>query len=87
MRKNILTRSMTPHLNGIAIEITYANGYGASVICHEGSYGGKRGLFEIAVLRDGDICYDTEITQDVIGHLDFDEVAKVLKRISDLPEP
>ena len=29
---------------------TFNNGYGASVICNQSSYGGDNGLFEIAVL-------------------------------------
>lgn len=81
-----VSRSVIPFDNGICITIQYSNGYGASVICHDGSYGGKRGLFEIAVLRDNDLCYDTEITGDVIGHLDFGEVSEILKKISELPE-
>ena len=31
-------------------EYKFDNGYGASVVCHSGSYGGNKGLYEIAVL-------------------------------------
>ena len=31
------------------------NGYGLSVACHEHSYGGKEGLYEIALLKDDKI--------------------------------
>lgn len=85
MARKAVYRRMVPHLNGIGIEIEYGNGYGASVICHDGSYGGKKGLFEVAVLHHGALCYDTPITDDVIGHLDFKDVAKILKQISMLP--
>ena len=64
----------------------FANGYGASVI--EGgtfAYGG----LELAVLRfkeDGSysLCYDTEITDDVIGYLNDGDVVELLDRIENL---
>ena len=46
----------------------FANGYGISVIRNQYSYGGRDGLFELAVLDDmGWITYDTPVTDDVIG--------------------
>lgn len=65
--------------------VEFDNGYAASVICNEHSYGGHSGRFEVGVLRDGDLCYDTAITSDVIGHLDFQGVADLLVRIAALP--
>ena len=62
----------------------FDNGYGASVIMNDISYGGKNGLYEIAVLHSGYICYDTEITDDVIGHLTLTEVDGILEQISNL---
>lgn len=49
------------------------------------SYGSDRGLFEIAILHNQDIVYDTDLTEDVIGFLDFQEVADTLKKIEQLP--
>jgi hypothetical protein len=64
---------------------TFDNGYGASVICNQSSYGNTDGLFELAVLdKNGDICYDTPITSDVIGYMTHDHVARVLKDIESL---
>ena len=34
------------------------NGYGLSVACHEHSYGGKEGLYEIALLKGDKLHYD-----------------------------
>lgn len=66
---------------------TFGNGYGASVVCSEFSYGGKYGLFEVAVLdMAGEIVYDTPVTADVVGYLDFDGVAKILREIQNLPK-
>jgi hypothetical protein len=64
----------------------FDNGYGASVVCNKMSYGNETGLFEVAVLKDGKICYDTEISNDVIGWCDHAEVARLLERIKNLPK-
>ena len=56
-------------LNGVGYTYQFENGYGASVVKHDSSYGGKQGLYEIAVLDStGDLCYSTPITDDVIGY-------------------
>lgn len=63
----------------------FDNGYGASVVWGVGTYGGTDGLFEVAVLdQDGNLCYDTPITGDVVGFLDFQGVADVLNKIKAL---
>ena len=58
--------------------------YEASVVCHKFSYGGDLGLFELAVLKNGKVCYTSGITTDVIGHLTEEEVQKLIKRIAKL---
>ena len=57
--------------------------YEASVIDYE-SLGGTAGLFELAVYKNGKICYTSGITKDVIGHLTEEEVQKLIKRRADL---
>jgi hypothetical protein len=64
---------------------SFSNGFGASVVCKHGTYGSEFDLFEVAVLRDGDICYNSGLTTDTIGWLDFQEVADLLKKIEALP--
>lgn len=72
------------HIDGIQKVYQFPNGYGASVIKHKGSYGYDKGLWELAVLHEGELCYDTEITSDVIGHLNDPEVDNILGQISRL---
>jgi hypothetical protein len=70
------------HMDGIQKVYKFPNGYGASVVKHKGSYGYAQGLWELAVLdADGDICYSTEITSDVLGHLNDPEVDNILGQI------
>ena len=78
----------------------FKNGYGASVVRHKHSYGGSKGLWELAVLKDMgkntqmyddvkwlqtyDICYDTPITNDVVGWLKNGDVFDTLVKIGEL---
>ena len=57
----------------------FPNGYGASVI--SGDYIRK---FEIAVLDGEELCYTTEITDDVIAGLSVEGVYKILDNIKNL---
>jgi|TARA_R110000796_G_scaffold184102_1_gene300687 hypothetical protein len=72
------------HNGGVQKVYNFPNGYGASVIRHLGSYGYKKGFWELAVLQDGELCYSTEITDDVIGNLNDPEVDNLLGQISRL---
>ena len=63
------------------IRIMFQNGYGASIIKGDGSYG-----VEMAVITDEGPCYDTDITDDVIGNIkDLEELIGYLERIKALP--
>lgn len=67
----------------------FPNGYGASVIKLKGFYGYEKNLWEIAVIEFfGDyiwhLCYDTPITDDVIGNLKWEEVEEYLEKIKNL---
>lgn len=68
--------------------IDFENGYAISIVSHKFSVGGYAGDFEIAVLRadTGEIVYDTSITNDVLGHLDFAEVSAAIAKVNALPK-
>jgi hypothetical protein len=76
----------TPHpVSGVRSVTMFENGYGASVVSHPMSYGGKMGLYELAVLdKNGELTYDTPITDDVIGYLTPEQVPEKLIEIQDL---
>ena len=75
-----------PHTFGIGwmTKEHFDNGYGVSVVRTPFSYGGKQGLYELAVFKDGSICYDTPITSDVIGYLRPEDVTDVMEKIQKL---
>ena len=65
--------------------VQFPNGYGASIVQGEHTYGGKDGLYELAVFgKDGNISYDTPITNDVLGYLSEEDVEKILSDIKNL---
>lgn len=51
-----------PHpagLGGVMARVRFANGWGLSVIRTPYSYGGASGLYEVAELRNGELCHET----------------------------
>jgi len=71
-----------PGMGGVSVEIVFANGYGASIVNHFGTYG-----TELAVLdRYLHLTYATPVTDDVIGWLDRGTLIATLRLISALPE-
>ena len=84
----ILPTSALDNRVGIIKKIQFDNGYGASVACHTGSYGGDEGLFEMALTDDeGDVITSpndpTSNWQDVKGYLTLSEVDALLLEIFD----
>lgn len=66
--------------------MNFDNGYGVSVVKSPYSYGGKAGLYELAVLdSDGEITYGTHITDDVLGFLTPEDVTRHMIEIQELP--
>ena len=60
--------------------IPFSNGYTASVA----KFGEND--YEVAVVFDGKICYDTPVTNDVVRCGTIQEVTKVLIEVSALPK-
>jgi hypothetical protein len=74
-----------PFMSGKKSRIYFDNGYGASVVSHTFSYGGKSGLYELAVLKDDELHYDNPIAEgDVRGFLTEDAVTELLTQIQKL---
>ena len=69
-----------PHPNDLGVQaiIEFDNGRSASVVCTPFSYGGKNGLYELAIF------HNDEMVGDVHGWLTEDEVNEMLVRIKNL---
>lgn len=77
-----------PHpagMGGVHAKMSFPNGYEASIIKTFFSYGGDEGLYELAVLKNGNLCYDTPITDDVVGRCTEGDIENLLEQISLLP--
>ena len=84
-RFNALKFEPHPMGNGVRAIMEFPNGYHASVIKSEFSYGGDTGLYELAVCDENGVTYDTPITDDVLGYLTESDVDEILGKILDLP--
>jgi hypothetical protein len=72
-------------MDGVSARMMFENGYGVSVVRHSFSYGGKSGLYELAVLDNkGDLTYDTPVTNDVIGYLTPEGVTETMALVQSL---
>ena len=63
--------------------LDFDNGYGISVVngkmayCNENEY-------EVAIFKNGSICYTTPITDDVLGYNSPENVTEIMKQIQEL---
>lgn len=78
-----------PHFNGCHYLLLFGNGYGVSIVRHDGSYGHERGLYEMAVIShnmhgDWNLTYDTPITDDVIGYITMEEALEKAEEVFNL---
>lgn len=66
----------------------FPNNYGASVVKHKYSYGGKDGLWQVGVIffygDDYELIYSTPITNDVLWYFTDKEVENALEKIKNL---
>lgn len=75
-----------PHkiCDGTHAIINFNNGYGVSVVCGEWFYSNGVDTYELAILYNGRITYDTGITDDVMGYLSSYEVTDIMKKVQEL---
>ena len=63
------------HMGGVQARMDFDNGFGVSVVCTPYTYGGDKGLYELAVFKDGHIHYDNPVAMgDVVGYLRAEDV-------------
>ena len=59
----------------------FDNGYGVSVITGRGAYSDDDHPYEVAILFDGELTYNTHITDDVIGYQKVRGVTNIMKKV------
>ena len=68
-----------PMGSGIIAREQFENGFEVSVVKGPHTYGGDRGLYELAVWKDGQIHYDNPVAQgDVVGYLREEDVTDAM---------
>ena len=77
---------MNGMLNAKSAVLYFPNGYGVSVLFGSKFYSNGIDTYELAVLKEGRLCYDTAITNDVMGRLSKDEVSEVMEKVQNLPK-
>jgi hypothetical protein len=60
----------------------FENGYGVSVLLGSCFYSNGKDTYELAVLFNDVITYQTDITDDVMGYLSENEVSEVMMKVS-----
>lgn len=80
-----------PNNSGYQMIVKFDNGFGASIINNIYSHTRNDQEFELAVIEktgeeqnDWELCYTTEITDDIIGYLSEEEIIEYLYKIKDL---
>lgn len=64
--------------------LKFDNGYGVSVQFGKRVYSNGIDTYELAVTEDMCVCYDTPITDDVLGYLTKNEVTEAMIKIQEL---
>ena len=89
-----------PSMDGLHAKLNFDNGYGVSVVRFKigsnpiigslaqndeyGSYTDNEDEWEVAVFKDGDICYSTDITDDVLGNQTEEDIDEVMAKLQEL---
>jgi|TARA_R110000765_G_scaffold45677_1_gene94417 hypothetical protein len=70
--------------SGLQATMNFDNYYGVSVVKVKGSYGFNSDLWEVAILYKDALTYNTDITDDVLGHQTDQDVTDVMKKVQAL---
>ena len=85
MSKYVKETNVSGYDRSVQVIYEFPNGYGASVITGSVAQADAGRPYEVAVFLNGNICYDTPVTDDVIPYLDEFDVLRVLNEIKALP--
>lgn len=70
----------------IQARMEFSNGYGISVLLGGyGIYSNGVDTYEVAILHNGELCYDSGLCDDVLGHQTESEITELMEKIQQLP--
>ena len=76
-------------IDGVAAWLLFDNNFGVSVVKGPYSYGGSKGLYELAVIymspemNESKLHYDNEVANgDVVGNLTEEEVSELIEKVA-----
>jgi hypothetical protein len=82
---DLVFRDHPTGMGGTITSHNFPNGYGASIITGSMFYTRPNAPYELAVLHNDDICYDSGLAEDVLGYLTEAQVDEYLLKIEALP--
>ena len=77
--KDLVFESHPAGMGGILARADFDNGFGVTVVQTPYTYGGDKGLYELAVWKDHAIHYDNPVANgDVVGYLREEDVSDAM---------
>ena len=64
--------------------IRFENGYGVSVLLGRCFHSNGVDTYELGVLYDEDLTYNTDIADDVLGYMTEEEVTEIMIKVQDI---
>lgn len=68
-------------IGGYQAVLNFENGYGVSVLFGDIYYSDGVTTYELAVLQNGHLCYDTPITSDVLGYIYQSDITAIMQTL------
>lgn len=62
-------------------KLHFDNGYGVSVLTGGMYFYTRNNTYEVGILKDGYLCYNTPITDDVLKYQTKEQVEEVMKKL------
>lgn len=75
-----LKLEFTDHMGISRASLELPNGYGISVVHGEYTYSDEN-TFEVGILHNGKLCYDTPITNDVLGYQTPEDIVNIINQL------
>lgn len=70
-------------LSGQQALLELDKGYKVSVLLGAAFYSNGEDTYELAVMKDGRVCYTTPITDDVLGHRSEEEITEAMIKLQE----